>query len=144
MSLALSPDEILRLYGDIETIATVGASATEGKPANTVPAYLQRHGYRIIPVNPTVDTVLGEPAYDSLDEIDQPIDVVQVFRPAAEAPGIARMAADIGAKVLWLQLGIVSDEAAEIAEEAGMTVVMDACMMAVHKKYVRVAEREGE
>ena len=130
-------DEMLALYSQISTIATVGASTNPDKPAFSVPAYLIEHGYRVIPVNPHAEEIHGVPAVRSLDEIDEPIDVVQVFRPPAEAPEIARQAVAVGAKALWLQLGIESDEAAAIAEEAGLTVVMNACMRAVHMKHLR-------
>jgi len=93
--------------------------------------------FRVIPVNPTADEVLGEPAFRSLSEITELVDVVDVFRPAEEAPAIAADAVAIGASVLWLQLGIVSEEASEIATAGGLTVVMDACIGAVHRKLVR-------
>ena len=132
-----SHEEMLALYGRITTIATVGASTNPEKPAHSVPAYLIEHGYRVIPVNPNADEIHGVPAVESLAEIDGPIDVVQVFRPADETPDIARQAVAVGAGALWLQLGIESDDAAAIAEAAGLTVVMNACMMAVHKKHLR-------
>ena len=138
-----SHEEMVAVFDDVGTIATVGASSTPGKAAHDVPAYLVEHGYRLIPVNPFADEVHGVPAVESLDDVDEPIDVVQVFRPAEEAPDIARAAVDAGARVLWLQLGIESDEAAAIAEEAGLTVVMDACMRMVHRKWMRQREREG-
>ncbi|HJW61094.1 MAG TPA: CoA-binding protein, partial [Actinomycetota bacterium] len=94
--------------------------------------YLQRQGYRILPVNPRGGELLGEPVARSLAEVDGPIDVVEVFRPAEEAPRIAREAVEVGAKVLWLQLGIVSEEARQVAEAAGLTVVMDRCMGETH------------
>lgn len=129
------PLDVLRqIYADTKTIAVVGASPDTSKNANKIPAYLQSQGYRIIPVNPRTDQVLGEKTYKTLADIPEPVDVVDVFRPAAEAPGIARQAAEIGAKVLWLQVGIVSVEAGEIAEEAGMTFVMDHCMGMMHAK----------
>ena len=89
---------------------------------------LQRRGFRIIPVNPSADEILGEPAYPALGDIKEPVDVVDVFRPAAEAPGIARQAVAIGARALWLQHGIKSDEARSIAEAAGLDYVEDLCM----------------
>lgn len=130
-------DEMLALYDLIHTIATVGASTDPEKPAHSVPAYLIEQGYRVIPVNPTADEIFGVRAVPTLEDIDEPIDIVQVFRPADEAPDIARQAVAVGARALWLQLGIESDEAASIAEEAGLTVVMNACMRAVHRKYLR-------
>jgi uncharacterized protein len=123
---------LLRIYAESKTIAVVGASADESKAAHRVPLYLQRQGYRILPVNPRGGEIFGERVFRSLAEIDVPVDVVEVFRPSQEAPEIARQASVIGAKVLWLQLGIVSEEARRSAEEAGLTVVMDLCMGATH------------
>jgi predicted CoA-binding protein len=124
--------ELRRIYETTRTIAVVGASNHPGKAAHNIPVYLQRQGFRIIPVNPTSSEVLGEQAYASLEDVEEPVDVVDVFRPAEEAPAIARQAAAAGAKVLWLQAGIVSEEAADIAREAGLTVVMDRCMGETH------------
>jgi predicted CoA-binding protein len=125
-------EQLLRIYADTRTIAVVGASADEAKPGHRVPRYLQSQGYRILPVNPRGGELFGEHVYHSLAEIDLPVDVVDVFRPAGEAPDIARQAIEIGAKVLWLQEGIVSEEARRIAEAAGLTVVMDRCMGVTH------------
>jgi predicted CoA-binding protein len=130
-------EQMLAVYDRVRTIATVGASTDPAKPAHSVPVYLQRLGYEIIPVNPNADEIFGVPAVASLADIEGPIDLVQVFRPAEEAPDIARAAIEAGASVLWLQLGIESEEAARIAEDAGLTVVMNACMRAVHMKYLR-------
>ena len=127
-------ETLLRIYRETRTIAVVGASADQEKAAYRIPAYLQRQGYRIHPVNPRGGTILGESVATSLADVQGPVDVVDVFRPAAEAVEVARQAVDIGAKVLWLQLGIVSDEARGIAEAAGLTVVMDRCMGAVHRQ----------
>lgn len=127
-------DELRRIYAESKTIAVVGASPDPEKRAHVVPAYLQEQGYRIIPVNPKHEEVLGEKAYPTLLDIPEHIDVVDVFRPADEAPGIAENAAAIDADVLWLQVGIVSEEAGEIAAESGMTFVMDHCMGMMHAK----------
>lgn len=127
-------DDIRRIYADSKTIAVVGASPDPSKRAYVVPAYLQEQGYRIIPVNPGHEEVLGEKAYSTLLDIPEPVDVVDVFRPADEAPGIAENAVAIGANVLWLQLGIVSEEAGQIATEGGLDFVMDNCMGAMHAK----------
>lgn len=127
-------DDLRRIYADTKTIAVVGASPDPAKRAHVVPAYLQEQGYRIIPVNPNRDEVLGEKAYPTLLDIPEPVDLVEVFRPAEEAAGIAKDAVAIGADVLWLQVGIVSDEAAETAGEAGLDVVMDHCMGVMHAK----------
>jgi predicted CoA-binding protein len=125
-------EKLLRIYAETRTIAVVGASADVSKAAHQVPRYLQSQGYRILPVNPRGGELFGERVFRSLSEIDVPVNVVEVFRPAQEGPEIARQAIAIGAKVLWLQLGIVSEEAWQIAEAAGLTVVMDRCMGATH------------
>src|SRR5215470_2803337 len=104
-------EQLQSIYAEARTISVVGASADHEKAANRIPRYLQSQGYRILPVNPRGGELFGERVYTSLTEIDVPLDVVDVFRPAEEAPEIARQAAAIGAKVLWLQLGIESDEA---------------------------------
>ena len=125
-------EKLLRIYAETRTIAVVGASADTSKAAHQVPRYLQSQGYRIVPVNPRGGELFGEPVFRSLAEINVPVDVVEVFRPAQEAPELARQAIALGAKVLWLQLGIVSEEARQIAEAGGLTVVMNRCMGATH------------
>jgi uncharacterized protein len=125
-------EQLARIYAETKTIAVVGISRYPFKPSQRVPKYLQEQGYRIRPVNPRGGSVLGEPVARSLAEVDGPVDVVDVFRPAQEAPKIARQAIDIGAKVLWLQEGIESQEAKRIAEAAGLTVVMNRCMGETH------------
>ena len=125
-------EKLLRIYAETKTIAVVGASADESKAAHQIPRYLQSQGYRIIPVNPRGGEVLGEPVFRSLTDIDVPVDVVDVFRPAQEAPAIAHQAIAIGAKVLWLQIGIESEEARQLAEAAGLTVIMNRCMGETH------------
>ena len=107
--------------------------AIRQRPGHRIPAYLQAQGYRILPVNPNGGELFGEHVFRSLDEITEPVDVVDVFRPPEEAPGIARQAVAIGARVLWLQAGIESEAAREIAEAAGLTVVMNRCMGATHR-----------
>jgi uncharacterized protein len=124
--------QLLGIYAETQTIAVVGASGDPSKPAHQIPRYLQQQGYRIVPVNPHGGELLGEPVARSLAEVDEPVDVVEVFRPADEAPEIAREAVKVGANVLWLQLGIESQEAKQVAEAAGLTVVMDRCMGATH------------
>ncbi|HEX8098834.1 MAG TPA: CoA-binding protein [Actinomycetota bacterium] len=127
-------DELRRIYEETRTIAVVGASNDVEKPGHYIPAYLKGQGYRIVPVNPRGGEILGERAFTSLAEVDVPVDVVEVFRPAEEAPRIARDAVAKGAKVLWLQEGIVSEEAARIAGEGGLSVVMDRCMGVMHRE----------
>jgi predicted CoA-binding protein len=127
-------ERLARIYAETRTIAVVGASQDPAKPAHKIPRYLQEQGYRILPVNPRGGELLGEPVARSLTEIDEPVDVVDVFRPAAEAPQVARDAVGVGAKVLWLQQGIVSDEARQVAEAAGLSVVMDRCLGDTHRE----------
>ena len=122
--------ELRALLGDAQTIAVVGLSSKPDRPSHGVAAYLQEHGYRIVPVNPRETEVLGESAYAALSDIPStiPIDVVDVFRRADETPAVARDAVAIGAKVLWLQDGIVNDEAYRIAADAGLEVIMGVCI----------------
>lgn len=129
---ASTREKLLHIFSETRTIAVVGASTAEEKPAHLIPLYLQSQGYRILPVNPHGGKIFAESVYRSLSDIDVPVDVVDVFRPSEETPAIAREAVKIGAKVLWLQLGIVSEEARQIAEAAGLTVIMSQCMGAVH------------
>jgi uncharacterized protein len=125
VEVSRSAKEILE-YAKV--VAVVGASRDPGKPSGHIPYILQHRGFRILPVNPNADEILGERTRASLLDIKEPVDVVDVFRPAAEAPGIARQAVAIGARALWLQLGIKSEEARSIAEEAGLDYVEDLCM----------------
>jgi uncharacterized protein len=127
-------EQLARIFANTTTIAVVGASGDPAKPAHQIPRYLQRQGYRIIPVNPRGGELFGGPVARSLAKADGPVDVVEVFRPSEETPAIAREAAEIGAKVLWLQLGIESEEARKIAESAGLTVVMNRCMGETHRQ----------
>lgn len=119
-----SPSDVLAAA---RTIAVVGCSTDPRKAAHYVPQVLLDAGYRVIPVHRTADRVLGQRAYASLAEVPEPVDLVNVFRPPAEAPGVARQAVAAGAKALWLQLGIRSAEARRIATEAGLAYVEDRC-----------------
>ncbi|RQX06404.1 CoA-binding protein, partial [Micromonospora inaquosa] len=112
-----------QILAESAVIAVVGASRDPFKAAHSVPLQMQQYGWRIVPVNPTVDELFGERAYKSLADIPHPVDLVDVFRPAADAVQVVREAAAIGAPAVWLQLGIVSAEARRIAEEAGMDYV---------------------
>lgn len=116
------------ILGASKTIAVVGASANEKKAANRIPRWLLKAGFTVIPVNPTAEEILGQKVYKSLADIPVPVDIVDVFRPSAEAAGVAEQAAAIGAKTVWLQLGITSDEARSVAEKAGMNFVEDNCL----------------
>jgi len=124
------PDAQLRaILERVRTIAMVGASPNWNRPSYFVMKYLQNKGYRVIPVNPGIagETLLGETAYASLRDIPEPVDMVDVFRAARETPAIVEEAIAIGAKVVWMQLGIRNDEAAATAEAAGIEVVMNRC-----------------
>lgn len=126
-----SPEAIARGL-EAKTIAIVGLSSDPNSPSHHVGEYLQQHGYRIIPVNPKEQEVLGERAYPSLRDVPEPVDVVDVFRRADAVPGVVEDAKAIHAPFLWLQLGIVNEQAAHEAEAAGITVVMDHCMRVEH------------
>jgi uncharacterized protein len=141
LSVAPEDRELRALLGDAHTIAVVGLSSKPNRPSHGVAAYLQGRGYRIVPVNPRETEVLGELAYASLRELpdDIRVDVVDVFRRAEETPEVARDAVAIGAKVLWLQEGIVNDEAYRIADEAGLDVIMGVCLMKTQQRL----DREG-
>lgn len=137
--MPIEDDDSLREILQRKHIAVVGCSSTPGKAAHEIPAYLQRHGYEIIPVNPFADEILGRPAVDSLEEVDDEIDVIDVFRPSEEVAGIVddaleRREARDDADVLWLQLDIHDDEAVSKAEQAGMDVVEDRCMKVEHRR----------
>ena len=131
----LPNDEELRsILGSAHTIAVVGLSSKPWRDSYRIARYLQEHGYRIVPVNPKETEVLGERAYPSLLDIPLPIDAVDVLRRSEHTPEVARQAVAVGAKVLWLQLDIVNDEARTIAEEAGLDVVMGVCIMVEHHR----------
>ena len=126
--------QVKKILTEIKTIAVVGCSKDPAKDAHRVPKYLQMHSYRIIPVNPTAAEILGEKAYPSLDAVHIAYDAVDVFRPSADVPPIVEQAIKGPAKVIWMQLGIRHDEAANKAEAAGKTVVQDRCMMRDHAR----------
>jgi len=119
-------EQILRTY---RTITVVGASNAASKAAHSVPAHMQHHGWRIIPVNPHADEILGQPVYRSLADVPEEVGLVDVFRPALQTPDVARQAVAAGAGALWLQLGIRSEETRSIAESAGMLYVQDRCLI---------------
>ena len=121
-----------RILRENHTVAVVGLSANWSRPSYFAAKYLQEHGYRIIPVNPAYPAVLGEKCYRSLAEIPEKVDVVDCFRRSEEIPALAAEAVAIGAKVLWMQLGVRSDEARRIAEAGGLEVVEDRCMKIEH------------
>jgi predicted CoA-binding protein len=127
-----SDQDLKQLLTNASTVAMVGASSKPDKPSYGIMRKLQSVGYRVIPINPRETEVLGEHAYPSLADVPEPIDIVDVFRRAEDTPSIADEAVKVGAKVLWLQTGVVSEEAAARAEAGGLTVVMDACIGSTH------------
>jgi uncharacterized protein len=130
------PETIRRLVLNARTIAVVGLSGKVLRPSYFVGYYLKRHGYRVIPVNPREEHVLGERSYPTLADVPMPIDVVDVFREPATVPEIAREAVAVGAGALWLQFGVISDEGARIARDGGLDVVMDRCMKVEHARFL--------
>lgn len=125
-------EQLVHVYESSQTIAVVGASDDPAKHSHSIPEYLMTQGYTVIPVNGHGGEVLGEQAYASLRDIDSPVDIVDVFRPANEIPDIARDAVAIGARVLWLQQGIVSEEGRRIATDNGLVFVENICIGATH------------
>lgn len=141
VSSSVPPKDVVNKY---KFIAVVGASKSPEKEAFTVPQYLQRHGFKILPVNPTADNIHGEKAFPSLgsipDEIARKIEVVEVFRPSEELPQVAEQVAEMKKKVgrpfvFWAQQGIENEEAKKVLDRAGVAYVMDACMRTVHQLY---------
>jgi predicted CoA-binding protein len=139
----LSQAEIKEILATSKTIAVVGLSREPEKESHRVASYLKKHRYRIIPVNPFADEVLGEKSYKSLldipSEIQKTVDIVDIFRRAEDVPPVVEQAVKLKEKsgkpsVVWMQLGIVNEEAAETARKAGLTVIMDKCMMVEHKR----------
>ena len=119
-----------------KTIASVGLSGNQQKESFWIASYLKEQGYRVIPVNPTATEILGEKAYPDLSSVPEKVDVVQVFRKPEDVPPVVDEAIKIGAKVVWMQEGIVHEEAAQKARDAGLQVIMDACMRGTHRRLV--------
>ena len=137
--MPLTDDDAIRDILGLQSIAVVGCSTTPGTAAHEIPAYLQRHGYEIHPVNPYAETVLGRPAVDSLGDVDAAVDVVNVFRPSEEVAGIvddalARYETRGDIEAIWLQLGITDDDAMSEAEAAGLQTVQDRCLKIEHSR----------
>jgi uncharacterized protein len=129
------PSAIQRVLNTARTIAVVGLSGNELRASYFVGYYLKRHGYQVIPVNPRETEILGEPCFPSLLDVPVPVDVVNVFRAPDALPGIARDAVKIQADALWCQFGVVNTEGARIAEDGGVTVIMDRCLKVEHARY---------
>jgi uncharacterized protein len=130
------PLVIQRVLLEAKTIAIVGLSSNPLRASYFVGFYLQRHGYRVIPVNPKESEILGEKCYASLRDVPVPVDIVDVFRQPSALPGIARDAVAIRAKCLWCQFNVINEEGARIAEEGGVAVIMDRCIKVEHARYV--------
>lgn len=136
--MPVESDEVLADVLDLERVAVVGCSTSPGKAAHDVPRYLLDHGYEIIPVNPFADELFGRQAYDSLADVEEEVELVDVFRPSDEVAGIVEEAIDREDVVaVWTQLGIRDDEAAERAESAGLDVVQDRCIKVEHGRLKR-------
>jgi hypothetical protein len=134
----MKTDEMIpKILRDTRTIAVVGLSSRPERAGYYVPAYLQAHGYRIIPVNPNLEQALGEKAYPDLLSLPEPVDLVLIFRRSEQVLPCAEQAVQIGAKAVWMQTGIINEEAAQIARQAGLEVVMDRCMMVEHRQRMR-------
>jgi len=129
------PLAIQRMLHSARTVAIVGLSGNELRASYFVGYYLRRHGYRVIPVNPLQAEILGQKCYPSLPDVPEPVDVVNVFRAPAALPPIARDAVAIGAGALWCQFGVINAEGAKIAEDGGVTVIMDRCLKVEHARY---------
>jgi predicted CoA-binding protein len=128
-------DAISYILANAKTIAVVGLSSQNHRAGYYVPAYMQEHGYRIVPVNPHLEEALGEQAYPDLDSIPLPVDLVLIFRRRQFVAPLVDQAIAIGAKAVWMQLGIYDDESAKRAEEAGLKTVMNACIMVEHRHW---------
>jgi len=131
-----SDKEMKEILQSAKNIASVGLSSSDEKESYWIVSYLKEQGYRIIPVNPKATEILGEKVYASLSDIPDQVDVVQVFRKSEDVPPVVDEAIKIGAKVVWMQEGIVNEAAAQKAHEAGLQVVMDACMRASHRRLI--------
>ncbi|MEO1052521.1 MAG: CoA-binding protein [Bacteroidota bacterium] len=130
-----NPDTIRNVLGTLKTVAVVGLSSNPQRPSNFVGSYLHAEGYKVVPVNPRETEVFGQQSYPDLKSIPFPVDVVDIFRHPSAAMELVQDAIEIKAKVIWMQLTIVNRDAAELAREAGLTVIMDKCMKMEHGRY---------
>jgi uncharacterized protein len=127
-------DEDIKQIFSLKNVAVIGMSKNEGKAAHYVPKYLSENGYNIMPVNPTTDTILNKKCYPSVDKIDSPIDIVDVFRPSDQVLPVVQDAIKMKPKVIWLQEGIHNAEAEDLARKEGIKVVFNRCMLAEHQR----------
>ena len=138
MSQTIPDEELRQILTNSQTIALVGASAKPARPSHQVMAYLQRAGYKVLPVNPGLagQKLLGETVYGDLTQIDQPVDLVDIFRRADAVPDIVEQAIALKAQTIWMQLGIVHEKAAQRARDAGLNVVMNRCTKIEHARLI--------
>ena len=127
-------NELKQILKTIRTVASVGVSSNEEKPSYWIFNYLVDHGYQMIPVNPTVPEIQGRKSFPNLSSVPQKLDVVQVFRKPEDVLPVVKEAINVGAKIVWMQEGVVNEEAATLAENAGLKVVMNRCMMKTHQR----------
>ncbi len=127
---------IKKIFAQARTIAIVGLSPKVERPSNMVARYLMNNGFRIIPVNPGQNEILGLTCYPDLKAIQEPVDVVDIFRRSDQVEPLVRQAIDIGAHTIWMQQGIINEQAAQLATEAGLTVIMDRCMKLDHEQFI--------
>ena len=132
-----SPEAIADILDNARTIAVVGLSSDMSRPSYSVSAYMQSHGYRIVPVNPNETEVLGEKAYPSLDQVPEKVDLVDIFRRSEEVSAHVDEAIRIGARAVWMQEGVIDMQAAARADAAGLQVVVDRCILKEHLRYRR-------
>ena len=130
----MNEEDILKILKESKTIVVVGCSSNPEKAAHQVPKYMKEHGYKIIPVNPNSENILNEKTYKSISEIKENVDIVDIFRPSEECLDVVKEAIKLKPKVIWMQLGIINEEAKKLAEENGIKVVMDRCLMVEHRK----------
>ena len=133
-------DRAMELMRDAKTIAVVGVSSNPTRASNEVAQYLQQHGFTVYMVNPRETEVLGQPAYDSVKDLPEPVDIVDIFRRSPDVPPVVDDAIEAGAKVVWMQLDIFHEEAAEKARDAGLEVVMDKCTKIEHRNLPLTSE----
>ena len=132
-----SEEKVKRILQDNKKIAVVGCSRDPEKPSHTVPRYMKEEGYKIIPVNPFADQILEEKVHKSLSEINEPIDIVNIFRPSEQCLEVVKEAVNLKPKVIWMQLGIKNEDAAKLAEENGIEVIMDKCFYIEHQNLIK-------
>jgi predicted CoA-binding protein len=137
MSILVEEAQIAKILESAKTIAVVGLSSKPWRPSFGVSAYMQKQGYHIIPVNPNVGEALGESSYERLDDVPEPIDIVNIFRRSEEVGPIVDAAIRLGARCIWMQEGVVDHEAAARAEAAGLDVVVNRCILKYHRRLAR-------